>query len=597
MFDFIKVRLRKSVGTLSTNLARLVSQRPAQAASAAAPVAPSQLGELKPTAAKVDDGRLRLPLRLVMQQLPPELQSRVCAPGSAEEIPIVRQTVLPQLARGVVKVRFGELRLAAPHLFVPQADRDEVTVILPLGEILARVEPALIKCQRARKRIEVPADMPPPFDAGGKPPALTPPDAVGCPAADVTLPNPNDEEPEATQPKGAEPANINAPPEAMADGPQVSAQLPGPRISSPRLSGPARASLGSNLQGLTVVGRAGKRAADVPARAISPLEPRPTVVAKKMGPPVVRSADGSSLEVSLSTVWQNWPAAVRDEVVQMGLQEATLALPMDTVRQGLKRGLLSYSWKTLRGWVIPAVPTAVSANDPMHLTLPLVLIAPAFLSLQGDTVQRRKLTLDATIPDLFQIGSQPKPAAPAPAPAAATEVSAPPTRPAAEPAPVLKLAREPNPVVPAAPAPESAVAPTPVAEPGAGGITPLFRKETPAQPIPFTPEEIVYRATALKGIAGAVVTLADGLPVANRLPAGASAEALAALVPQLYNRVGASLKEFQMGELTRLRFCAEEVPWEIFRIGKVYVAAYGRVGESFPEEDLKTLVSGMENVG
>jgi predicted regulator of Ras-like GTPase activity (Roadblock/LC7/MglB family) len=346
-----------------------------------------------------------------------------------------------------------------------------------------------------------------------------------------------------------------------------------------------------------VVRAARKPAAEAPARAISPLEPLPAAATKKTAPAVVRSADGSCLEVSLSAVWQNWPAAARDEAVQMGLAEATLRLPIDTVKQGLKRGLLSYSWKTLRGWLVPGVPSALSANDATPLTLPLVLIAPAFLSLQGDTVQRRKLALDSTIPDLFQAGSQPKPPERVPEPAAGAKLSAPPTLPAAEPVPVLNLAREQEPVVPAAPTPEPAAQPTLEAESEVAEIAPSYCVETPAQPVPFTPEEIVYRATALKGIAGALVTLADGLPVANRLPSGASAESLAALVPQLFNRVGASLKEFQMGELTRLRFCAEEVPWEILRIGKVYVAAFGRVGESFPEEELRMLVSGMENVG
>src|SRR5262249_11032930 len=82
-------------------------------------------------------------------------------------VPIPLEKVLSQLARGVVKISFGELRMAAPSVFTPGADRDRVPVSLPLSEVLARLNPALIKRRRVQKQVEVPEEVSSPFDARG----------------------------------------------------------------------------------------------------------------------------------------------------------------------------------------------------------------------------------------------------------------------------------------------------------------------------------------------------------------------------------------------------------------------------------------------
>ena len=63
-----------------------------------------------------------------------------------------------------MKVSFGELRQAAPDLFTEEADRDAVLVPLPLGEILARLNPSLITRRRVQRQVEVPAEISSPFD-------------------------------------------------------------------------------------------------------------------------------------------------------------------------------------------------------------------------------------------------------------------------------------------------------------------------------------------------------------------------------------------------------------------------------------------------
>src|SRR5207245_2243186 len=82
---------------------------------------------------------LELPLQSVLQNLPLELQPKILYPevgGATIAVPL--EKILAQLSRGVVKISFGELRLAAPGVFSPDTDRDRVLVPLPLEEILSR---------------------------------------------------------------------------------------------------------------------------------------------------------------------------------------------------------------------------------------------------------------------------------------------------------------------------------------------------------------------------------------------------------------------------------------------------------------------------
>ena len=101
----------------------------------------------------------------ILAGLPLELQPRLKNPDAgALTVCIPLEKILAQLSRGSVKIPFGELRQAAPDLFTPEEDRDGTMVPLPLGEILARLNPALITRRRVQKKVEVPADISSPFD-------------------------------------------------------------------------------------------------------------------------------------------------------------------------------------------------------------------------------------------------------------------------------------------------------------------------------------------------------------------------------------------------------------------------------------------------
>src|SRR5262245_25175932 len=80
-----------------------------------------------------------------------------------------------------------------------------------------------------------------------------------------------------------------------------------------------------------------------------------------------------------------------------------------------------------------------------------------------------------------------------------------------------------------------------------------------------TPNEIVSRAAALDGVAGALIALPDGLLVASQISTDLNADTLAAFLPQIFGKVNTCTKELRMGELNNLNFTVGNVPWKIFR--------------------------------
>ena len=154
-------------------------------APAPAPAAPAYRSSASPAASapvqKNGNGNgqhkgIELPLQSILSGLPLELQPRLKhSYAGTLTVSIPLEKILSQLSRGSVKITFGELRQAAPDLFSPEADRDRVTVGLPLAEILPRLNPALITRRREQKHIEVPAEISSPFSAHGRGLALSVP--------------------------------------------------------------------------------------------------------------------------------------------------------------------------------------------------------------------------------------------------------------------------------------------------------------------------------------------------------------------------------------------------------------------------------------
>jgi predicted regulator of Ras-like GTPase activity (Roadblock/LC7/MglB family) len=294
--------------------------------------------------------------------------------------------------------------------------------------------------------------------------------------------------------------------------------------------------------------------------------------------PVERPAEHPIL-VSVVSLAENWPDGVKQEIVSANLNNSQLALPATLIEPGLKRGRIVIAWKNLRIMIRPT-PPPVSPNDSVELELPLKIIAPLFFATQKVVSKHHsKLAVSADIPNLFNSNKQPEAPAPAPiAPPAAQKVE-------------QKAAAQPWGDLISGTSTKTRTAAVVAAAPAKVEDTNYYAKpeviETSGEPA--NPKEIVARAVALPGVAGAVVALPDGLSVASQVPADLNADTLAAFLPQIFSRTGQSTNELRMGDLNNLSFTAGNVPWKIFRVNAVYFAAFGRAGQALPTAQLAAL--------
>jgi predicted regulator of Ras-like GTPase activity (Roadblock/LC7/MglB family) len=500
---------------------------------------------------------VELPLQRILAGLPLELQPHVVQPEVGTlTISVPLEKVLAQLSRGSVKISFGELRHAAPEVFSEEPDRDQVMVLLPLSDILTRLNPALIQRRRAQRRVEVPAEVSSPFDrfspalgfpgtperAEAEPPVTPPPARQVTPTVRPPQP-PTGFTPHVPLPSSRGPAMPIRVPES-------SVRPPAPAPTSP----PAK-----------------------PA-APEPIPMRPQVHADGNGhsnlPPVVsapaRPLALPPLVVSLTAVADSWPEAIRKEIVELRLVDAQIALPFEKIEQALKNGRILFSWKTLRSWLKPAPQTTASPQDNTVLELPLKVVAPLFLKRQKEHAKpQQKVAIDEDIPNLFF--GFPQPENPnGPSVAAAT----------ARPADTNYYVW--NDTADSVRVHESEVKRGP--SPG----TRFAAKYA-------TPNEIISRAGALDQVAGALIALPDGLMVASKLPADFNGETLAAFLPQIFGKVSQCTKELRMGELNNLNFTVGNVPWKIFRVNAIFFAAFGRTGEPLPTAQLAALAAELDH--
>jgi predicted regulator of Ras-like GTPase activity (Roadblock/LC7/MglB family) len=279
------------------------------------------------------------------------------------------------------------------------------------------------------------------------------------------------------------------------------------------------------------------------------------------------------LLVGLTSLAEGWPEAVRQELVQMNLVEARVALPTEVVERALKQGRIAFTWKTLRSWVKPTPLPAASAHDSTVLELPLKVVAPPFLARQKEAGKlQRKVVVDDEIPNLFF--GFPRPESGSASVASAGSTSAP--RPADTNFYVWDdssdRARIQDDEVKRGPSPG----------------TKFVAKYA-------TPNEVVSRAAALDGVAGALIALPDGLMVASRLPADLNGDTLAAFLPQIFGKVNQCTKELRMGELNNVNFTVGNIPWKIFRVNAIFFAAFGRSGEPLPTAQLAALAAELDH--
>jgi hypothetical protein len=112
---------------------------------------------------------------------------------------------------------------------------------------------------------------------------------------------------------------------------------------------------------------------------------------------------------------------------------------------------------------------------------------------------------------------------------------------------------------------------------------------------PCKPAEVVTRAMAFKGVAGAMVLLPDGWIVASRLPAHVDGDALAAFLPQIIDKLDECGEELGMHQLTRLNFALGGTPWNVFRLRNLIFAVFGAPDGPLPGARLTALAAELDN--
>jgi len=560
-----------------------------------------------PPVPEANPDELQLPLQSILAGLPMDLRAKVMqTPPAGTMIAVPLEKILTQLAFGSVKIAFGELRRVAPGVFVNSGgEHDHKPVMLPLNEILSRLNPALLSRRAVQKQVEVAEDISGPFGAGGEGARISvaakPVTSAAVPP--LRMPTPP---PVSFASRGITPASSAMTPPLRqsvphAPTPPISATPPPQRhFAPPPPTPPTSFTPRSNGAPKSVV--------SIPATAAPVPAPAPQI-----------PADPVAIYASLAALSEVWPEGLRLEIRQSNLADAQVLLPTSLIEPALKRGRVMLTWGNLRPLIKPTSPPP-SVHDGIELELPLNVIAPLFFARQKTAPRSHAMERPpAEIPNLFF--GFPQPETPQPIPAPQPQIPQPKPLPARMPEPhpkPLAITPEPQSIPPIfrpvetrpATAKPTAVKP-PAVKPSDTNYyiwsdtseatrvdeTEYKQPQRPATDFSSryaTPNEIVARAVALPGVVGALVALPDGLKVASQIPPELNADTLAAFLPQIFDRVSQSTRELRMGALNNFNFTVGNVPWRIFRVNAVYFAAFGRAGESLPSAQLAALAAELD---
>jgi len=299
---------------------------------------------------------------------------------------------------------------------------------------------------------------------------------------------------------------------------------------------------------------------------------------------------GDVVPIPLSDISEGWPDPVRQEIARGEWDLAMVMFPINRLEAGMKAGRLNFTWGEIRQWLNPPIGSIHSQHVDVPVELPLKVVAPLFLSARRPTSQK-KVNVDETIPDVFG-GLKPGAAqvkltaAPGPVAEGDTDIF---TAPVAEPTPAQ--APEPTPVTLAVPAPpaEPTPAPPPVSHaPRPDPLGAIFGQPLKSE---WSPAEIVQKVAEMSGVAGGVITTADGLLVAGNVPESQNVETLAAFLPQIFARLNQYAGEMQIGMLTSLNMSTVEAPCAIYKSGKLYLGVIGRAGQTLPDAHLQRIAA------
>jgi predicted regulator of Ras-like GTPase activity (Roadblock/LC7/MglB family) len=239
---------------------------------------------------------------------------------------------------------------------------------------------------------------------------------------------------------------------------------------------------------------------------------------------------------------------------------------------------------------VPAPEATAAPVAPIAPSAPLAKAAPSATPEAYSAPAPKALEEQATISLKLPLPTPALVAPPAPAPSAAPAPISIPT-----PAPAPIAMRPPQPIAAPAPIPVHlpTQAPSPVPKPAESPVIPfgdIFGQPDKAD---WTPQEVVEKAATLRGVAGALITTIDGLPVAFHLPTELSGNMVAAFVPQLFTRIIQYTRDLKLGEAKHITIIVENVPLQIFKSGGVYFTALGRANENLPKPQLTAIAAAL----
>jgi predicted regulator of Ras-like GTPase activity (Roadblock/LC7/MglB family) len=365
-----------------------------------------------------------VPYSSIIKLIPQELWGKLAPSGvTGYNYNISRKSVLEQLPHGAVKVSFGELRRNAPSgVFINSAAEDSRLVDLPLSEILAQMHPDSLSRRPDQARKEVSAEVPDLFGARGE--RLAPLRVLEKKeVATTSFARQKGAAPAAPIPMG--PVAPVAPPPAAAPAPMIrmqpappSAPAPAP-AAAPRPVAPVPFSIPKPaVVAAPAAAPAVRPLPSMPASAPAPVPfahpPQPVAVAAsapvpqmaQMGVPAEPAA-AASFSIALGVVAESWPDGVRQELAQLKIPDAKIILPAVDICEGLKRGRIQYSWRTLHSWIQPTpIYATPSPHDDLMLELPLRTLTPLFLEFIRANPVNRQIADAENITEFFRKAEQ-----------------------------------------------------------------------------------------------------------------------------------------------------------------------------------------------
>jgi competence ComEA-like helix-hairpin-helix protein len=87
----------------------------------------------------------------------------------------------------------------------------------------------------------------------------------------------------------------------------------------------------------------------------------------------------------------------------------------------------------------------------------------------------------------------------------------------------------------------------------------------------LTLQEIVRLTSQLKGVAGCILAMSDGVFLTGQLPPHLDQETISVFAPQLFKKVGRYMKELRVGQVTRLSVFTDQQPLSIFHAGEIFL--------------------------